>query len=58
MTEILGKHLNFVELLTILQLITFQNRSDGNNIKPQAIKKASKIKQIRFFTLDSWKFSL
>jgi len=31
-------NLNFIELLTILQLITIRNSSDGNNIKPQAIK--------------------
>ena len=30
--------LNPIELLTILQLITIRNSSDGNNIKPQAIK--------------------
>ena len=41
-------NLNFIELLTVLQLITIRNSSDSNNIKPQAIKKASKIKQIRF----------
>jgi len=28
-------NLNFVELLTIFQLITIRNGSDGNNIKPQ-----------------------
>jgi len=32
-------NLNFIELLTILQLITIRNSSDSNNIKPQAIKK-------------------
>jgi len=32
-------NLNFIELLTIiLQLITIQNSSDGNNIKTQATK--------------------
>jgi len=31
-------NLNFNKLLTILQLITTRNSSDGNNIKPQAIK--------------------
>jgi len=30
-------NLNFTELLTILQLTTIQNSSDGNNIKPQAM---------------------
>jgi len=34
-------NLNLIELLTILQLIAIQNSSDINNIKPQAIKKAS-----------------
>jgi len=29
---------NFIELLKMLQLITIQNSSDDNNIKPQAIK--------------------
>src|SRR6218665_32679 len=38
MTEILLINLNFIERLTILQLITIQNSSDGNNMKPQAIK--------------------
>jgi len=36
-------NLNFIELLAILQLITIQNSSGGNNIKPQAIKKANEI---------------
>ena len=61
MIEILWMNLNFTELLTILQLITIRNSSDSNNIKPQAIKaikRASETKQIRFSTLDSWKFSL
>jgi len=31
-------NLNIIELLTILQLITIWNNSDGNNIKLQAIK--------------------
>jgi len=31
-------NLNFIELSTILQLITIRNSSDGNNIKPRAIK--------------------
>jgi len=30
-------NLNFIELLTILQLITIWNSSDGNNSKRQAI---------------------
>ena len=37
MKEILRMNLNFIELLTILQLITMQNSSGGNNIKPQAM---------------------
>ena len=39
---ILWTNLNVIELLTILQLITTQNRSDGNNIKPQATKELDK----------------
>src|SRR6218665_1066466 len=31
-------NLNFIELLSILQLIAIQNSSNGNNTKPQAIK--------------------
>jgi len=31
-------NLDFIELLTILQPITIRNSSDGNNIKPPAIK--------------------
>jgi len=31
-------NLNFIELLTILQLITIRNSSDGKNIRLQAIK--------------------
>jgi len=31
-------NLNFIELLTILQLITIQSSYDGINVKPQAIK--------------------
>ena len=38
MTEILWINLNFIELLTILQVITIKNSSNGNNIKPQAEK--------------------
>src|SRR6218665_1555689 len=36
-------NLNFIELLAILQLITIQNSSDGNNIKPQAIRRLVKF---------------
>jgi len=36
MTGISLMNLNLIELLTILQLFTIQNSSDGNNIKPQA----------------------
>jgi len=39
MTEILGINLNFIELLTVLRLITIRNSSDSNNIKTQAIKR-------------------
>ena len=35
MTAILLMNLNFIELLTILQLITIWNTSDGNNILPE-----------------------
>jgi len=35
-TEILWMNLSFIELLTLLQLITIRNSSDGNDIKPQA----------------------
>jgi len=31
-------NLNFIQSLTILQLITIRNSFDGNNIKPPAIK--------------------
>jgi len=30
---------NFIELLTILQLITIRNSFDGNNITSQAVKR-------------------
>jgi len=42
-------NLNLIELLTIFQLITIRNSSDGNNIKPQAIKRLVEQKQFRFF---------
>jgi len=32
-------NLNFIELLTISQLITIRNSCYRNNIKPQAIKR-------------------
>jgi len=35
-------NLNFIELITILQFIAIQNRSDGNNIKPQIIERLVK----------------
>ena len=44
MTEILWMNLNLIELLTILQFITIRNNFDGNNIKPQAIKRLVKHK--------------
>ena len=34
MTESLWMNLNFIELLTILQLIAIRNSTDRNNIKP------------------------
>src|SRR6218665_711052 len=43
-------NLNFIELLTILQLITIRNSSDGNNIKPQAIKRLVKQNKLGFYT--------
>jgi len=39
-------NLSFIELLSILQLITIRNSSDGNNVKPQAI-------QFLYLTLES-----
>jgi len=41
-------NLNFIKLLTFLQLITIPNSSDGSNIKPQAIKRLVKFNQIWF----------
>jgi len=41
-------NLNFIELLTILQLITIQNSSDGKNIKLQAIKMLTKSLKVGF----------
>jgi len=49
-------NLNLIELLTVLQLITTRNSSDGNNIKPQAIKRLVKFKKIGFL-LDSRKYN-
>ena len=43
MMKILWMKLNFIELLAILQLITIRNSSDGNNIKPWAIKSLVKL---------------
>jgi len=45
--------LNFIDLLTILQLIAIPNSSGSNNIKPQAIKGLVRQNKIGFFTLDS-----
>ena len=47
--------LNFIELLKILQFITIINSSDGNNIKPQAIKRTAKkyIFGFSYSTLES-----
>ena len=36
-------NLNFIELLAIVQLNTIQNSSDGNNIKPQAVRMLVKF---------------
>src|SRR6218665_2737866 len=36
-------NLNFIELLANFQLITIENSSDGNNIKPKAIKRLEKF---------------
>ena len=49
MTEIFWMNSTFIELLTILQLITIRNSSDDNNIKPQAIKRLA-VKTNRFIT--------
>jgi len=35
-------NLYFIELFTILQFITIQSSTDGNNIKPQATKQLVK----------------
>ena len=50
-------NLNFIKLLTFLQLITIRNSSDGNNTKPQAMKRLVKFQTIRFFICDSREFS-
>ena len=42
-------NLNFIELLTILQLITIRNSSDRNNIKPQAMKRLVKLNKFGFY---------
>jgi len=44
-------NMNFIKLLTVLQLITIRNSSDSNNIKPQAIKEI--VKQNKFGFLHS-----
>jgi len=36
-------NLNIIELLKILQLITIQNSSDGNNIKTKSNKEKASI---------------
>jgi len=49
---------NFIELLTILQLIIIRNWFDGKNIKSQAIKRLFNYrKEIGFCILNSRKFS-
>jgi len=50
MTKILWMNLKLIELLTILQPITIWNGSDGNNIKPQAIKRLVRYKKSVFNT--------
>ena len=42
MTAILWMNYNFIEPLTILQLVTIQNSSDDNHIKPQPTKRLVK----------------
>jgi len=46
-------NLNFIKLLTILQLIAVRNGSGGNNIKPQAIKRLTQMSQ-SIDKLTSW----
>jgi len=45
--------LKFIELLTILQLITIRNNSDGKNSKPQAIKRLVKYFLVFYTRLES-----
>jgi len=52
-------NLNFIELLTILQLrpTTIRNSSGDNNMKPQTIKRLVKEKKYSiclYATLESW----
>ena len=42
-------NLNFIELLTILQLITIWNSSEGKSIKPQAINRQLNLKKSAFY---------
>jgi len=48
-------NLNFIELLTIVQLITIRNSSDGHNIKPKTMTRLVKFKKIDllYSTLES-----
>jgi len=39
-----------LNILTNFQLITIRNSSDGNNIKPQAIKRQVKLNKFDFYT--------
>ena len=57
MRKILWMNLNFIELLTILQLITIRSKSDGKNIKLQSISRLVKFKKFDFLILDSQNFS-
>jgi len=43
-------NLNFVEWLTIFQLITIRNSFDGNNIKPQTTKRLVNFFKLVFYT--------
>jgi len=44
-------NLNLIDLLKMVQLITIRNSSDGNNIKPKAIKRLVKYNKLGFLYL-------
>src|SRR6218665_131856 len=47
-------NLNLIEMLTIFQLITIRNRSDGNNVNHKQLKgKLNKEIQFLYSTLES-----